>query len=168
MMKKILSGLIVASVIIAGCVKSDTKCPYNDSKVIAPASEIQALKDSLDSNHITATQNAAGFFYTINQQGTGVAVTNLCSNVTVTYKGSFFNGKVFDSTAINQVATLQLGQVIIGWQKGLPLVSKGGDITLYIPPSLGYGTNPSTDAYGKVVVPANSYLIFKVHVIDIQ
>ena len=168
MMKKILSGLVIASVIIAGCVKSSNKCTYTDSTVIPPSSEIQALKDSLDSNHITATLNAAGFYYTINQQGTGVAVTNLCSNVSVSYKASFFNGKIFDSTATSQVATFQLGQVIVGWQKGVPLISKGGDITLYIPPTLGYGPNPVNDNSGNVVIPGNSYLVFKIHLSDIQ
>ena len=88
--------------------------------------------------------------------------TNLCSNVTVTYKGSYFNGNVFDSTAAGSAATFQLGQVIPGWQKGVPLISKGGDITLYIPPSLGYGPQ----GYG--IIPGNAYLIFDIHIIDIQ
>lgn len=166
MMKKIFYGLVIASVVIAGCVKSSNKCSYTDSTVIPPPSEIQALKDSLDSNHITATQNAAGFFYTINQQGSGAFIINLCSNVTVTYKGSFFNGKIFDSTVAGNAATFQLGQVIVGWQKGVPLISKGGDITLYIPPSLAYGPNPYSS--GNTTIPGSSYLVFKIHVIDIQ
>jgi len=161
MMKKILYGLVLASLVIAGCVKSGNKCSYNDSMVVAPASEIDSLRNLLQDSGIIATQHASGFFYTINQQGSGASVTNLCSNVTVTYKGSFFNGNVFDSTATGQVATFQLGQVIVGWQKGVPLVNKDGDLTLYIPPTLAYGP-------GNVVIPGNSYLVFKIHVTDIQ
>ena len=168
MMKKIFYGLILSSVLIAGCLKSDTKCPYNDSKAIAPAAEIDSLQKVLMDSGIIASQHPSGFFYKISTIGTGTGITNLCSNVTVTYKGSYFNGHVFDSTATGNVATFQLGQVIVGWQKGLPLISKGGDITLYIPPTLAYGANPITDTQGNVIVPGNSYLVFDIHIVDIQ
>ena len=167
-MKIIFPGLILASLFIAGCLKKDAKCPYNSSKAIAPDSEIQSLKDSLNKDGITASQDPSGFFYKISDNGTGAGITNLCSNVTVTYKGSFFNGYIFDSTATGKVATFQLGQVIVGWQKGVPLISKGGDITLYIPPSLAYGPNPIDDNQGNVIIPGSSYLKFDVHIVDIQ
>ena len=168
MMKKIFCGLILSSVLIAGCIKSDTKCPYNDSKAIAPTAEIDSLQKVLTDSGIIASQHPSGFFYKISNTGTGTGITNLCSNVTVTYKGSYFNGHVFDSTATGNVATFQLGQVIVGWQKGLPLISKGGDITLYIPPTLAYGPNPIRDNQGNVIVPGNSYLVFDIHIVDIQ
>lgn len=168
MVKKILSGLILFCVVITGCIKNDTKCRYVDSKVIAPTTEIDSLQKVLADSGITASQHPSGFFYKISGAGTGTGITNLCSNATVTYKGSYFNGQVFDSTATGNVATFQLGQVIVGWQMGLPLVSKGGDITLYVPPSLAYGPNPVRDTQGNVLLPGNSYLIFNIHVVDIQ
>ncbi|MEO8414275.1 MAG: FKBP-type peptidyl-prolyl cis-trans isomerase [Ginsengibacter sp.] len=168
MMKKIFSGLVLSSLVIAGCVKNDHKCSYTDSTATAPASEIDSLKTILQDSGITAIQNPAGFFYTINQQGSGTSVTNLCSNITATYKGHFFNGNIFDSTLAGQAATFQLGQVIVGWQKSLPLINKDGDITLYIPPALAYGATPRKDNAGNVIIPANSYLVFRVHVLDIQ
>lgn len=167
MVKKILAALVFISFLIAGCVKTDRKCPYPDSTVTATTTEIDSLHKLLQDSGIVATQNAAGFSYTIDHQGTGTAVTNLCSTVSVTYKGSIFNGPVFDSTATGDLANFQLGQVIIGWQKGLPLISKGGDITLYIPPSLGYGSNVIKDNAGNVIIPANSYLVFHVHLADV-
>ncbi len=167
-MKKILLGLVVASVIIASCVKTDNKCGYTDSNAVVPASQIDSLQKLLSDSGITATQHASGFFYTIDNAGSGTGITNLCSTITVNYKGSFFNKHVFDSTATGSAATFQLGQVIVGWQKGIPLISKNGDITLYIPPALGYGAVPATDSQGNVVIPANSYLKFKVHLADIQ
>lgn len=167
MMKKILAGLVLFSFIIAGCVKSDHKCSYTDSSVVASSTEIDSLHKLLQDSGIVATQNPAGFFYTINKQGSGVSVPNLCANVTVGYVGSIYKGKVFDSTGTG-LATFQLGQVIVGWQKGLPLISKGGDITLYIPPSLGYGSSAITDNSGNTVIPANSYLVFRIQLVDIQ
>ena len=175
-MKKLLAVSVILLLILASCVKNNIKCNFTDSTVVAPDSEVQALKDSLTAHGIQANAHPSGFFYTINSQGTGQAVSNLCSNLTVTYKGSLLNGHVFDSTRIDSTVTphlpipanFQLGNVIVGWQKGVPLISKGGDITLYIPPSLGYGPNPVTDNNGNVIIPGNSNLIFTVHIEDIQ
>ena len=166
---KLFLPVLVAFVLIAGCAKKDATCGYQDSTVIAPLSEQKNLKDSLDSAGITATLSPSGFYYKINAAGSGTGVANLCTTVSVNYKGELFDGTVFDSTKSGQVANFQLGEVIVGWQKALPLVSKNGDIDLYIPPSLGYGPNPVRDpATGNTVLPANSYIIFHVHVQDIQ
>lgn len=168
MIKKMFSGLLIASIVFASCVKNN-KCSYTASSVTAPAAEVQALKDSLDSHSISGvTQNPSGFSYKIINAGSGTFVSNLCSNVSVSYTGTYFNGTTFDSTAAGQLATFQLGQVIVGWQKGMPLISKGGEIMLYIPPSLAYGSNPVTDNAGHVLIPGNSYLVFDVHLVDIQ
>ncbi|MEP7253057.1 MAG: FKBP-type peptidyl-prolyl cis-trans isomerase [Ginsengibacter sp.] len=167
---KIFLPVLVALILIAGCAKKDATCGYQDSSIIAPTGEVKQLKDSLDSAGITGTMlHSSGFYYKINSAGSGPGVTNLCTTVSVNYKGELFNGRVFDSTKSGQVANFQLGEVIVAWQKALPLVSKNGDIDLYIPPSLGYGPNPVRDpATGNTVLPPNSYLIFHVHVLDIQ
>ncbi|HXR83493.1 MAG TPA: FKBP-type peptidyl-prolyl cis-trans isomerase [Hanamia sp.] len=167
-MKKIFALPIIALIVLAGCSKKENKCNFTDSTVVAPAAEQQALQDSLTALGIHATLAPAGFFYNINQPGSGPSVTNLCTTIAVFYRGGFLNGTGFDSTHGNP-AIFQLGQVIPGWQKAIPLVAKSGDITLYIPPSLGYGANDVTDpSTGKVVIPANSNLVFHVVVADIQ
>lgn len=174
-MKKILTACVTALVILASCVKTDNKCGYTDSTVVAPASEVQALQDSLTARGIQATKDPSGFFYTINSQGAGASVTNLCTVLAVTYKGAFLNGQVFDATKVDTTVTpnvpipvdFQLGGVIVGWQKALPLINKGGDITIYIPPSLGYGPNNYPNNT-NVIIPGGSNLVFNVHVVDIQ
>lgn len=167
-MMKLLVPFLFSLVFMASCVKKDTTCRYVDSTTVAPASEVSSLQDSLAMYGITALPHSSGFFYKINSAGSAPSVANLCTTVTVTYKGQLFNGNVFDSTGANLTASFQLGQVIVGWQKGVPLVNKGGDIDLYIPPSLGYGPNAIKDNNGTVIIPANSYLVFNVHVVDIQ
>jgi FKBP-type peptidyl-prolyl cis-trans isomerase FkpA len=167
-MKEFIALPIIALVIFASCSKKENKCVYTDSTIVAPAAEQQALKDSLDSMGIHATLAPSGFFYNINQPGSGPTVTNLCTTIAVFYRGGFLNGTGFDSTNGNP-AIFQLGQVIPGWQKAIPLIAKSGDITLYIPPSLAYGSKAVTDPNtGNVVIPANSNLVFRVVVADIQ
>lgn len=167
-MRKILAVSAIAFFSLASCIKKDAKCNYSDSTVVAPNSETQLLQDSLAYYGITASQHPSGFFYTINSQGTGKVISNLCTAVSVEYKGAFFNGHVFDSTEAGTAANFQLGQVIPGWQKGVPLINDGGDITLYIPPSLAYGPNDAKDGNGNVVIPGNSYLVFNVHLVAVQ
>lgn len=165
---KIFLPLLIAFIFIAGCSKKEQSCGFTDSNKVAPAAEVQQLNDSLNLYGITASQHSTGFFYKINTQGSGTGIANLCTNISVTYKGKFFNGNIFDSSKTGQVVNFQLGEVIVGWQKGVPLISKGGDIDLYIPPSLAYGPNPVKDYLGNVVIPGNSYLMFNVHIVDIQ
>jgi FKBP-type peptidyl-prolyl cis-trans isomerase FkpA len=168
MLKKILAGLFLTSFFIVGCVKSSSKCGYTNSTVIAPINEIDSLQTLLLQDSITATENAAGFYYKIDSAGSGTTISNLCTTVAVNYKGTLFNGPTFDSSYVSQLASFQLGQVVTGWQLGLPLIRKGGYITLYIPPSLGYGITPVVDNTGNVIIPASSYLIFTIHLADIQ
>ena len=164
-MKNILLGFIILSVVSLSCSKKDTPCNSNDSNFTAPANEIANVQAYLTTNGITATQHSSGFFYKITQPGTGQAIANLCSYVSVIYAGRLTNGTVFDPSApgaTTSSATFTLAQVIIGWQKGLPLIKAGGKITLYIPPSLGYGSN----AQGPI--PANSILIFDIELVSVS
>ncbi len=166
-MKKIslLTVFLVALLLMSSCKKNspNSACAFVQSNAVAPAAEQQVLLDSLTAHGVQATKDSAGFYYTINFPGTSPGVTSLCSSITVSYRGSFFNGAVFDSTTAGNSVTFELGQVILGWQKGIPLIKNTGDITLYIPPSLGYGSSPVTDPNtGIILVPANSFLIFRV------
>lgn len=167
-MKKAVLPILILVVIFASCAKND-KCTFNDSTAIAPQSEIDNLRDSLTAHGISATLAPSGFYYNISKQGSGASVSNLCSNITVDYKGSLLNGTVFDSTVTNNPANFQLGTVIVGWQKGIPLLNKDGVIDLYIPPTLGYGyKDVKNQTTGAVIIPSGSNLVFHVHVADIQ
>jgi FKBP-type peptidyl-prolyl cis-trans isomerase FkpA len=169
-MRKLLPLCMLAILTFVSCVKNNqASCNYTTTTIIAPDAEQQAMQDSLSAHNITASMNPEGFFYTINSQGSAQSISNLCTTVSVEYKAGFFNGKIFDSTATGTVANFQLGAVIPGWQKGVPLVGKGGSITLYIPPSLGYAANNIINTNtGDTIIPANSYLVFNVHLVDFQ
>lgn len=172
MMKGIIFGLFIFSMIFASCVKNSSTgggCSFQPSNVAVPDSQVVATNDSIHAHGINnATPDPAGFFYHIDSSGSGATVTGLCSTVYVSYKASFFNGVTFDSTATGTVASFQLGQAIVGWQKALPLLSKGGVMTLYLPPSLAYGSSAVRDNSGNIIVPPNSYLVFNIKLADVQ
>lgn len=121
----------------------------------APDTEITALDQYITSNSIVASKDDRGFYYIIDNAGDGPKPT-VCSTVQVKYIGKLTNGVTFDQS---NGATFQLSNLIVGWQQGIPLIAKGGKITLILPPSLGYGNN----AVGNI--PANSILIFIIELI---
>ena len=104
--------------------------------------------------------------------GTGADATN-GKTVTVHYTGWLYNesapdkhGSKFDSSRDrNQPFSFPLGggQVIRGWDQGVAGMKVGGQRTLVIPPSLGYG---STGAGG--VIPPNATLVFDVELLNVQ
>ena len=85
--------------------------------------------------------------------------------VTVNYLGTLENGTKFDSSYDrNQpfVTQIGVGQVIKGWDEGIPGMKVGGKRKLIIPPELGYGVQ------GAGPIPPNSTLIFEVELMAIK
>jgi FKBP-type peptidyl-prolyl cis-trans isomerase FkpA len=155
MIKNFFFVALLCSVVFTACLKSDSACNLTENPTVASASEIATIQTYLTTNGITATQHPSGFFYIINAQGTVGNNPTLCSNVTVRYRGNTFaSSAAFDQN--NSGANFSLNRLIIGWQKGIPLIKPGGSIVLFIPPSMGYGGQ----AVGSI--PANSYLKFDI------
>jgi FKBP-type peptidyl-prolyl cis-trans isomerase FkpA len=161
-MRKILLGLTAIVLLSTGCFKKDTGC--DESKVIAPTSEEQAIVDYLAANSITATKHKSNMYYQIVTPGTGGS-PNQCSSVLVNYTGKLTSGAQFDQG--NGMA-FNLQGVISGWTQGIPLIQKGGSIRLFVPPTLGYGNVDAEDENGNVIIPAGSILIFDVTLTDYQ
>lgn len=85
--------------------------------------------------------------------------------VTVHYTGALTDGTKFDSSLDRGepfVFTVGAGQVIKGWDQGIPGMKEGGKRKLYIAPSLAYGET----AVGSI--PANSALIFEVELLKVE
>lgn len=135
-------------------------CNYTASGVVVPASEMTALQAYVATRLTMPVLHPGGFYYEIQAAGTGTVTPAICTNVKVKYAGYLTNGTKFDEELVG--ITFKLGQLIVGWQRGLPLIKKGGSITLFLPPSLGYGSS----AVGSI--PANSILIFTIDLLDLE
>lgn len=168
MMRKItfLGMMAFAVLVFSSCLKKEQGCPYSELNVKAPQSEIDKVAQYLSGKGITAELDSSGVYYVVETAGSGSAPTP-CSVVSVEYTGKFTNDQVFDKSEGTPVS-FRLGNVIPGWQKGLKHVSTGGKIHLYIPPSLGYGSEDTKDSNGNIVIPASSILIFSVEIKAVQ
>lgn len=122
-----------------------------------------------DSTQVASTtQQVAGQDVTV---GTGKeAVPG--SVVSVLYVGRLQDGTVFDSSEANgnQPLTFQLGTegLIPGFQIGVNGMKEGGERRIAIPPEFAYGTQDVKDADGKVIIPANSTIIFDIRLVKVE
>jgi FKBP-type peptidyl-prolyl cis-trans isomerase len=94
------------------------------------------------------------------------------SQVSVLYVGKLPDGTVFDSSQAhgNQPLSFTLGApgLIAGFQIGVNGMKEGGERLIAVPPSLGYGSQDVKDASGKVVIPANSTLVFDIKLVKVS
>ncbi len=85
--------------------------------------------------------------------------------VTVDYKGTFLDGKEFDSSyGKGQPFKFVLGQgfVIQGWEQGLVGMKVGGKRKLTIPSKLGYGPQ------GRGSIPGGAALVFEIELHKVE
>ena len=167
MLKKLFSVIAVAMLFVS-CKKTpaNSGCPYTATTAVAPASEITSVQAYVNANHPAAIQHSSGVFYEITAAGTGATPTD-CSLITVKYTGTLTNGAKFDENLTGY--SNYLGGLILGWRRALPLIKAGGSISLYIPPSLGYGNQDTRDPQtGAILIPANSIIIFTIQLIAVQ
>lgn len=166
-MKKI-AYFVLAILLAGGSCKKEDACPFTESGKSATADERAYLASYLAGASIAATEHPSGVYYTIVNPGTG-ATPGICSGINVRYRGTLIpSGTQFDATTGVSAISFRLGELIVGWQKVLPIIKAGGKINLYIPPSLGYGAQAITNGSGAVVIPGNSYLKFEIELLDVQ
>lgn len=120
---------------------------------------MKALHDS-DEQYYEISQ---GVLCKIIESGTGDKCPRANSVVTVHYKGSLINGKVFDSSyERGYPEAFRLGDLITGWQIALTQMHVGDKWVVYIPWELGYGKQ------GNGNIPGYSTLIFEMELVAIM
>jgi FKBP-type peptidyl-prolyl cis-trans isomerase FkpA len=137
-----------------------TACGDNGCEPLKPETEEWQITDYATANGITATKHSSGLYYEVINPGSG-PMPGIASTVFVTYVGKRLDGSVFDQSTTP--VSFPLKDLIQGWQIGLPLIKKGGEIKLIIPSSLAYGCTGS-----KNVISPNSVVYFDINLIDVQ
>ena len=117
------------------------------------------LQENLKRDEVQFT--ASGLQYEVLREGDGNS-PSATSRVEVHYKGTFIDGKQFDSSYDRgQTITFSLMGVIAGWTEGLQLMKEGAKYKFYIPYHLAYGED------GMGPIPGYSTLIFEVELIKV-
>lgn len=93
-------------------------------------------------------------------------IAEVGDTVTVDYVGRLLDGTQFDSSYDRGVPftfTAGSGQVIRGWDEGVPGMRVGGQRRLTIPHQLAYGGNPPAGSG----IPPNASLTFDIELLSI-
>lgn len=162
-MKYILSCCLL--LLMMGCKKGE--CNLQLFTKVAPQSEQQEIADYLNARAITgATKHPNGFYYIISNAGDATKPAP-CSIVSFQYRGRLKNDSTFDQSTPGVNTVERLGALNGGIQLGLSLIGRGGQIQLFVPPTLGYGNVPVPDPINPVI-PANSMLIYEVNLVNVN
>jgi FKBP-type peptidyl-prolyl cis-trans isomerase len=151
----LVAMLLMAGVVMTSGCNKDNGC--NEKSV---ESEDAAMQAFMQANGINGTKHSRGFYYEIISPGSNTRPIQ-ASIIYCTYKGTLFDGSVFDEQTNPGNTGFRLNAVIEGWQLGIPLIGKGGRIKLVLPSAYGYGCEGAGDD-----IPANSPLYFEVNLVD--
>lgn len=157
--------VLCAVLAVVGCDKKAADTPdagaAQGAPAAAPASTIETttFDPSLGVDLATMTKMPNGLYYKDLVVGTGT-LAEVGKSVTAKYAGMFPDAKGFDQGEYTFPAGG--GQVIRGWDEGIPGMRVGGKRLLVIPSELGYGAN------GSGPIPPNAVLVFNVEVLDVK
>lgn len=105
----------------------------------------------------------SGLVYLAMKEGTG-ASPKATDKVKVHYKGTFPDGKEFDSSyKRNEPTEFPLNGVIPCWTEGVQLMKTGGKAKLTCPSAIAYGQRGAGG-----VIPPNATLVFEIELLAIN
>ncbi|MBY0528825.1 MAG: FKBP-type peptidyl-prolyl cis-trans isomerase [Rhabdochlamydiaceae bacterium] len=107
---------------------------------------------------------SSGLQYKVLQKGEEGPSPTPLDAVKIHYRGSFIDGRVFDSSyQRGQPVVFPLNRVIAGWSEALQLMSVGSKWEVYIPSYLAYGEH----GFGQEIGP-NTALVFEIELLGIN
>jgi len=148
---KLICSLMFLALFVSACGGDSSNSPTSPSSTSATSN---LPFSTVDLRVGTGAEATTGRAVTVNYTGW------LYSETAANHHGSKFDSS-FDR---NQpyVFTLGAGTVIKGWDQGVAGMKVGGQRTLIIPPSLGYG------ALGNPPIPGNATLVFDIALLNVQ
>jgi FKBP-type peptidyl-prolyl cis-trans isomerase len=143
---------------LSGCVHEPTALP--------PCAVGSFTKASTNGDTVITT---AGLEYIDGTPGTGSS-TGWCKTLSVHYDAFLADGTKLESTrdkGVPFIFTPGIGVLIDGFEQGVIEMKVGGTRRLIIPPKLAYGANELRDSSGKLIIPANSTLVYDVEIVEV-
>ena len=132
----------------------------------------EAVTKNPDFHALQTETGPSGVYYKIIKTGTGTEYPLQTSNVKVLYKGTYYDGTVFDyGSSLNEIPvefSLAGQNLIRGFSFALQQMVVGDRWEIWIPYFLGYGANGYYDSYSyQLIVKGYTTLIFEVELVSI-
>jgi FKBP-type peptidyl-prolyl cis-trans isomerase FkpA len=150
-------------------VELSTWGPKIDPLAKARAARVAAKQKTVSNAFLTkaasepgASKTDSGLIYKEIKPGSGASPA-ATDTVKVNYRGTFVDGKEFDSSySRNQPAEFPLNGVIRCWTEGVQKMKVGGKSRLVCPSDIAYGDQ------GRPGIPGGSTLIFEIELLSIS
>lgn len=154
-MKKLLSPLLILSLVFFGGCGSDDEVSFEEQLAIDNA----LIDNYLLQNNISTQEHESGIRYVIEEQGTGDN-PRVGDRIALKFTGTNLEGDILvvDTLGI----TIDFTEFILrSWVFLLPEVSEGGSIRVFSPSGYAYGAN------GNIFVGPNEVMIFDLELLAI-
>ena len=143
--------------------------PKIDPLAKARAARVSSKQKGVSSSYLLkaaaepgAVKTATGLIYKELTPGSGASPA-ATDTVKVNYRGTFVDGKEFDSSySRNQPAEFPLNGVIRCWTEGVQKMKPGGKARLICPSDIAYGDQ------GRPGIPGGSTLIFEIELLSVS
>jgi FKBP-type peptidyl-prolyl cis-trans isomerase FkpA len=158
-MNRVFLLLVAVAVGLSGC-NNDRPAPISFENQLA---KDRALIDSyLVIKGIAASTDPDdyGVRYFVNVEGNGIKPAGSSDSVTVNYTLRLLPSESEIEKSAAPVRFL-LGDLIAGWQIGLPLIKQGSKANFYVPSGWAYGSAQQGN------IPPNSNLIFEIELLKV-
>lgn len=155
--------LFLSLVVLSGCGEGSPSPEMEFGPDLGPTDLTYAQDLGVDLSNMERTD--AGVYYRDDVVGEG-AVAGVGSTIRVHYTGYFPDGTSFDSSrGAGDGFTVEIGtgNVIPGWDDGVPGMREGGQRLLVVPPQMAYG-----EAGAGGVIPPHAVLVFEVELLEVE
>jgi FKBP-type peptidyl-prolyl cis-trans isomerase FkpA len=118
----------------------------------------------IDSTHLSV-QHLNGIYFIELGQGTGETYPGEGDIARLYYRGTFTDGRVFDSNTGGNTLNITIGgkSVVPGFEEGVKLMKEEGRARIVLPSSLAYGP-----AGSGASIPGYTPLVFEVELVELQ
>ena len=163
--REILSETEYKAKIEADRLKQEKEVEEAKARLGEVGDQSSKLIDDYNSGKLDVQTTEDGLKYVILDEGEGTqAATG--KRASVHYYGALLDGNMFDTSFRGGkpfTFTIGRGEVIQGWDKGIPLLKKGGKAALFIPYTMAYG-----EAGSPPRIPQKADLMFYVELVDVN
>jgi FKBP-type peptidyl-prolyl cis-trans isomerase FkpA len=148
-------------------VENAEKRAFNERIEAQLLTDQKAINEYALHHKIKAKRTASGISYMITKHGKGENAKS-GNTITLNYEGKFLNDSIFDSTLDRAPFSFKVDEenVILGFDEGLQQFSEGSEGYILVPSRFGYGAFPYEE--GKITIPGNSVLVFKISVLTVK
>ncbi len=129
---------------------------YSDQDLTSFDSTIKA---HVAKNKLKLIKTDSGLYFKITTMGSGRKI-RYQDSVSISYTGKLLSGKLVDIQT--KPITFAVKDLILGWKEALIMSQKGSEISMIIPPNLGYGDHTLEQ------IPQNAILSFNLKVWDVK